>query len=135
MPKSVTGISAAVLALLALVTTIAMSFAPAEAQTRRANRPVFDFLAPPSNETNRIYRVNIFTGEMGVCWYSRRGNVDLTECLSPGPGAGAQTPGLYTLVSTNMKTERGVFRLNLISGQVSMCWVKGDVLTCTPQSR
>jgi hypothetical protein len=110
---------------------------PADAQTsrRRSNRPVFDFLAPPSDETNRIYRVNIFSGEMGVCWYSKKGNVDLTECLSPGPGAGPQTRGLYTLVASNMKTERGVFRLNLVTGEVSMCWVKGDVLTCTPQAR
>ena len=109
---------------------------PAEAQTRRgSNRPVFDFLAPPSSETNRIYRVNIFSGEMGVCWYSKKGNVDLTECLSPGPGAGPQARGLYTLVASNMKTERGVFRLNLITGEVSMCWVKGDVLTCTPQAQ
>ena len=110
---------------------------PADAQTtrRKSNRPVFDFLAPPSAETNRIYRVNIFSGEMGVCWYSKKGNIDLTECLSPGPGAGPQTRGLYTLVASNMKTERGVFRLNLISGEVSMCWVKGDVLTCTPQAK
>lgn len=130
------------LALKALVLTLmflagAASILQAQAQTSRRNatRPVFDFLAPPSSETNRIYRVNIFSGEMGVCWYSKKGNVDLTECLNPGPGAGPQTRGLYTLVASNMKTERGVFRLNLITGQVSMCWVKGDVLTCTPQAR
>lgn len=113
------------------------SVLPAQAQTSRRNatRPAFDFLAPPSSETNRIYRVNIFSGEMGVCWYSKKGNVDLTECLNPGPGAGPQARGLYTLVASNMKTERGVFRLNLITGEVSMCWVKGDVLTCTPQAR
>ncbi len=121
---------------LAALTGLA-AIAPASAQTARRtlNRPVYDFLAPPSPDTNRVYRVNIFTGEMGVCWYSKKDNVDLTECLPPGAGAGPQKKGLYTLVATNMKTERGVFRLNLITGQVSMCWVKGDTLTCTPQAR
>ena len=112
---------------------------PVDAQTttgrRTPTRPVYDFLAPPSPETNRIYRVNIFNGEMGVCWYSRKGGVDLTDCLPPGPGAGPQESGLYTLVATNMATERGVFRLNLVTGQVSMCWVKGETLTCTAQAR
>lgn len=125
-------------AFIAVATLSWSSIQPLDAQTsRRApNRPVYDFLAPPSQETNRIYRVNIFTGEMGVCWYSQKNNGDFTECLPPGPGAEAQKErGLFTLVATNMKTERGVFRLNLATGTVSMCWVKGDVLTCTQQAK
>ena len=121
---------------LGAIGLMAASSVDAQTTTRRTpNRPVYDFLAPPSPETNRIYRVNIFNGEMGVCWYSRKGGVDLTDCLPPGPGAGPQERGLYTLVATNMKTERGVFRLNLVTGQVSMCWVKGETLTCTAQTR
>lgn len=109
--------------------------APADAQrVLRKARPNFDFLSPPSPDANRIYRVNIYNGEMAVCWYDKVDGADTTRCLPGGQGAGPQERGLYTLVATNMKNEKGVFRVNLVSGTVSVCWVKGDQLICTPSA-
>lgn len=98
------------------------------------NRPNFDFLAPPSTDANRIYRVNIYNGEMSVCWYEKQEGLDTTRCLGPSDGAGEQENGLYTLVATNMEKEKGVFRVNLVTGAVSICWVRGEQLVCTPQA-
>lgn len=123
---------------LVTVAVAALAFAaacgPQEALAQRKSRPNYDFLSPPSPDANRIYRVNIYNGEMGVCWYDKQEGVDATRCLGPGQGAGPQEPGLYTLVATNMKEEKGVFRVNLVTGTVSVCWVKQDQLVCTPPS-
>lgn len=106
--------------------------ADAQRVLRKAARPNFDFLSPPSPDANRIYRVNIYSGEMTVCWYDKLEGADATRCLPPGPGAGPQERGLYTLVATNMRKEKGVFRVNLVTGSLSVCWVKNDQMVCTP---
>jgi|GEM_PF-3265980 len=125
----------AVAVMIALTTGLLMAGtgdAGAQRTLRKAARPNFDFLSPPSPDANRIYRVNIYSGEMAVCWYDKVDGVDSTRCLPPGPGAGPQERGIYTLVATNMRKEKGVFRVNLVNGSLSVCWVKNDQLVCTP---
>ncbi len=87
----------------------------------------FEFLAPPSTSSNRIYRVDTQTGAMGVCWF----NGTITECMTGSGLAGPQERGLYTLRRSESGSEKGVFRVDLNTGAVSNCWIKQGVLTCT----
>lgn len=98
-----------------------LTAAPAAAQDR------YEFLAPPSIQSNRIYRVDTKTGAMAVCWF----NGDSTECMAGGGLAGAQTPGRYALRRGASTAEKGVFRVDLNAGTVSNCWVKQGALVCT----
>jgi len=118
--------------LVAAMVLLCGAFNDSALAQRNRVTPNFDFLSPPSTDANRIYRVNIYSGEMSVCWYEKQQGLDTTRCLGPGEGAGPQERGLYTLVATNMQKEKGVFRVNLVTGTVSVCWVKGDQLVCTP---
>ena len=106
---------------LALFGAGAISPSPSYAQAR------FEFLSPPSTTSNRIYRVDVRTGAMGVCWF----NGTHTECMSGTGLAGAQTTGRYTLQRSESASEKGVFRLDLNTGSVSNCWVKQGSLVCT----
>ena len=87
----------------------------------------FEFLAPPSTTSNRIYRVDTQTGAMGVCWF----NGTNTECMTGSGLAGPQERGRYALRRSESGSEKGVFRVNLDNGSVSNCWIKQGVLTCT----
>lgn len=87
----------------------------------------FEFLAPPSTSSNRVYRVDTQTGAMGACWF----NGTNTECMSGSGLAGPQERGRYTLVRSESASEKGVFRVDLNTGSVSNCWIKQGVLTCT----
>ena len=106
---------------VALLGASASISSPANAQAR------FEFLSPPSTTSNRIYRVDIRTGAMGVCWF----NGTHTECMSGTGLAGPQTAGRYTLRRSESASEKGVFRVDLNSGSVSNCWVKQGTLVCT----
>jgi len=108
-------------------------------ETQAQSRKSFHFLASPSSETNRVYRVNIYNGEMAACWYSKSLKVErgITDCRKPGPGAGPQKRGLYKLVASNVPSEKGVFRVNELTGEMSICWhtVSTDTVVCTEQAR
>lgn len=97
----------------------------------------YEFLAAPQTDLNRIYRVDRVTGEMGACQYgiSREGSVGLTLCYKAGEGATAQTPGEYSLLASHHEREAGIFRLDLRSGSVSICYVLNDAVVCTPSAR
>ena len=103
----------------------ALSASPADAQGR------YEFLAPPSTQSNRIYRVDTRTGAMGVCWF----NGTHTECMTGSGIAGPQAAGQYTLRRGASVAEKGVFRVDLKSGSVSNCWVKQGTLVCTVPTR
>ena len=103
----------------------ALSTSPADAQGR------YEFLAPPSTQSNRIYRVDTRTGAMGVCWF----NGTHTECMTGSGIAGPQAAGQYTLRRGASVAEKGVFRVDLKSGSVSNCWVKQGTLVCTVPTR
>ena len=104
-----------------------------------AAAPVFaqqyDFLSPPNPDTNRLYSVNVKTGEMGACWYGRDKHIGFTDCRKVGEGAGPQKPGRYKLYRTNFSSEKGVFRVNQNTGAMSLCWVRRGELVCTAQAR
>lgn len=95
----------------------------------------YDFLSPPNPDTNRLYRVNIKTGEMGACWYGRDKHIGITECRPVGEGAGPQKPGRYKLFATKFDAEKGVFRVNTNTGAMSLCWVRRGELVCTALAR
>lgn len=103
----------------------ALTASPADAQGR------YEFLAPPSTQSNRIYRVDTRTGAMGVCWF----NGTHTECMTGSGIAGPQAAGQYTLRRGASVAEKGVFRVDLKSGSVSNCWVKQGALVCTVPTR
>jgi len=100
---------------------------PAMTATSAGAEGRYEFLAPPSTQSNRIYRVDTKTGAMGVCWF----NGTHTECMTGSGLAGAQAAGRYTLRRGASTAEKGVFRVDLKSGSVSNCWVKQGALVCT----
>ena len=96
----------------------------------------FDFLAAPQTDLNRVYRVDRATGEMGACQYGLKDKtVGVTLCYPAGDGAGPQPPSEYGLIASRHEREAGVFRLDLRSGAMSICYVLDESVVCTPMSR
>lgn len=100
-----------------------------------AHAQTFQFAPPPSTQSNMVYRVNTVTGEMGACGYSANDANGVTFCYPPGDGAGAQAAGRYRILGSNMSTEGGVFRVNEITGEMSVCYIKNNMLVCTPPAK
>ena len=96
----------------------------------------FDFLAAPEIELNIIYRLDKVTGEVGACQYGdKEGTIGVTLCYPSGQGAKAQTPSNYALVASRHEREAGVFRVDLRSGFMSICYVLKQEVVCTPPAR
>ena len=116
------------LAFLALATTISGSKSFAEGQ--------YEFVAPPGS-VNRIFRVDIETGQVGACQYQNveSNNFGRTLCFGSGKGAGPQGRGFYGLVSSNHETEKGVIRVERNTGAMSFCWISDGLVVCTAQKR
>ena len=100
----------------------------------RAGEALFEFAAVPSSESNSFYRVNTATGEINWCYYSKPENdpVGKTVCDPAGQNAGPQRPGVYGLLSTNLKTDAGIFRVDKISGKVWQCYPLNGKTACAP---
>jgi hypothetical protein len=102
----------------------------------------YQFLAAPEIDLNRVYRVDTATGEVGACQYAlanpnappEQAN-GVTLCYPAGQGAGAQTPSLYGLISSHHEKEAGVFRVDMRSGAMSICYVLNNYVVCTPLSK
>jgi hypothetical protein len=96
----------------------------------------YEFLAPPETDLNRVYRLDKATGEMGACQYGvKEGGVGLTLCYPAGEGAGPQSSSEYALAATHHASESGVFRVDLRTGMMSICFVLNDAVVCTPQAK
>ncbi|MCK0209822.1 hypothetical protein MWN33_17460 [Starkeya koreensis] len=106
----------------------------------------FVFASPPSAQANRIYSVNVRTGEVSACQFERpEGSlVGVTRCFRTDASAGPREPGPYDVVSTRYSGETGIFRVNAQTGQMSVCYVRdmpkdgGGVepaVVCTAPSR
>jgi hypothetical protein len=96
----------------------------------------YEFLAAPETDLNRIYRLDRATGEIGACQYAlKEGTTGITLCYPPGEGAGPQVPSEYTLVSSRHEREGGIFRVDLRTGKMAVCYVLNDSVVCTPQAR
>ena len=99
----------------------------------------FEFRAAPQKNLNRVYRVDKFTGEMGACEYGLTPGktevaadaLGVTLCYPAGEGAGKQTPSEYGLMSSSHDDEQGVFRVDLHTGAMSICFVYDEKVICT----
>jgi hypothetical protein len=96
----------------------------------------YEFLAAPETDLNRVYRLDRATGEIGACQYGlKESSVGVTLCYPPGEGATAQQPSEYGLVASRHEREGGVFRVDLRTGTMSICYVLNDSVVCTPQAK
>ncbi len=98
----------------------------------------FQFMPAPHQELNRIFRVDRATGEMGACNYAIKdeNSIGLTVCYPAGEGAKAGDAGDYALVASNHRAEAGIYRVNRRTGDVSVCFVRGDQeVVCTAPAR
>lgn len=101
-----------------------------------ASASSFAFLAAPEIELNRVYSLNRATGEVGACQYGLKENtIGVTLCYQPGEGAGPQAAGEYALVASRHEREGGVFRVDLRTGAMSICYVLNDLVVCTPPAK
>ena len=96
----------------------------------------YEFLAAPEIDLNRVYRLDKATGEVGACQYGlKEGTVGVTLCYPPGQGAGPQGSSEYALVASRHEHEGGVFRVDLRTGMMSICYVLNSAVVCTPQAK
>jgi hypothetical protein len=96
----------------------------------------YEFLAAPKIDLNRVYRLDKATGEIGACQYGLKENsVGVTLCYPPGEGAMAQAPSEYGLISSRHEDEGGVFRVDLRTGTMSICYVLNDQVVCSPPGK
>jgi len=122
---------------LSRVATVLLASSACCAGGMGASAANYEFLAAPQTDLNRIYRLNKTTGEVGACQYGLKESapVGVTLCYPPGEGAGPQAPGEYALVASHHQGEGGVFRVDLQSGQVAVCYVLQDAVVCTPPAK
>ena len=113
----------------------------------------YEFLAAPETDLNRVYRVDRLTGEVGACQYGLKDlgqktdtqkpdaardpavQIGLTLCYKSGEGATAQPPSEYGLIASRHDREGGVFRVDLRTGAMSICYVLNEAVVCTPPAR
>lgn len=98
----------------------------------------YEFLAAPQTDLNRVFRLDKTTGEVGACQYGLKEGfpVGVTLCYPPGEGAKAGPPGEYALVASRHTGEGGVFRVDLRSGAMSICFVFNESsVACTPPAK
>jgi hypothetical protein len=102
----------------------------------------YEFLAAPETDLNRVYRVDKATGEMSACQYGLSEGADkdkaavgTTLCYPPGEGGGPQPQSEYGLVASRHEREGGVFRVDLRTGSMSICYVLNEAVVCTPPAK
>jgi hypothetical protein len=96
----------------------------------------FEFMPAPQTDLNRIYRIDRVTGEVGACQYGQKeGTFGVTLCFPAGDGAGKQEPSEYNLVSSRHEREGGVFRVDMRTGAMSVCYVFDERVVCTPPEK
>ncbi|WP_082767441.1 hypothetical protein [Bosea sp. PAMC 26642] len=96
----------------------------------------FEFAPAPQTDLNRIYRIDKPTGEVGACQFQlKEGGIGVTVCFPPGEGAGPQAPSDYLLMPSRHEREGGIFRVNVRTGEMSICYVFDDKVVCTPQAK
>ena len=116
---------------LAAVLLAAAAAAPGVARAGQ-----FDFTPAPQSDLNRIYRIDRVTGEVGACQYGQKeGTFGVTLCFPPGEGAGKQEPSEYGLVASRHEREGGVFRVDMRTGAMSVCYVFDEKVVCTPPEK
>ena len=121
---------------------IVIAFCAAMFPLGQAAAAQYQFMAAPEVDLNRIYRVDVATGEVGACQYGLSNPSappdqanGVTLCYPPGQGASAQTSSDYALIASHHEHEAGVFRVDLRSGAMSICYVLNNYVVCTPSSK
>jgi len=110
----------------------------ASASPEKAAAGNYEFLAAPQTDLNRVFRLDRATGEVGACQYGLREGttIGVTLCYPPGEGAKAGTFSEYALIASRHTGEGGVFRVDLRSGLMSICFVLNEsAVVCTPQAK
>ena len=78
----------------------------------------------------------LLTGEIGACQYGdKEGTIGVTLCYPPGEGAKGQPPSTYALVASRHEREGGVFRVDVRTGVMSICYVLKAEVVCTPPAK
>ena len=98
----------------------------------------YEFLAAPQTDLNRVFRLDKTTGEVGACQYGLKEGtpIGVTLCYPPGEGAKAGPPSEFALVSSHHTQEGGVFRVDLKTGQMSICYVFNESsVACTAPAK
>lgn len=98
----------------------------------------YEFLAAPQTDLNRVFRLDRSNGEVGACQYGLKEGaaIGVTLCYPPGEGAKAGAFSEYALVASRHTGEGGVFRVDLRSGMMSICFVLNETsVVCTPQAK
>lgn len=98
----------------------------------------YEFLAAPQTDLNRVFRLDRSNGEVGACQYGLKEGaaIGVTLCYPPGEGARAGAFSEYALVASRHTGEGGVFRVDLRSGMMSICFVLNETsVVCTPQAK
>jgi hypothetical protein len=98
----------------------------------------YEFLAAPETDLNRVFRLDKTTGEVGACQYGLKDGtpIGVTLCYPPGEGAKASPPGEFALISSHHTQEGGVFRVDLKTGQMSICYVYNESsVACTAPAK
>ena len=97
----------------------------------------YEFLAAPQTDLNRVFRLDKATGEVGACQYGLKEGtpIGLTLCYPPGEGARAGAFSDYALIASRHTGEGGVFRVDLRSGMMSICFVLNESVVCTAQAK
>jgi len=97
----------------------------------------YEFLAAPSKDINRVFRLDRATGEVGACQYGIKPEAPMgvTLCYPPGEGARGGETGEYALVASRHESEGGVFRVDLHSGAMSICFVLDNNVVCTAPAK
>jgi hypothetical protein len=114
-----------ILALLGIVADVSAAMA--------AN---FEFLAAPETDLNRVYRLDRTSGEVGACQYGlKEASIGVTLCYPPGEGAGPQAPSEYSLIASRHEREGGIFRIDMRTGNMSICYVLNEAVVCTPPGK
>ena len=98
----------------------------------------YEFLAAPQTDLNRVFRLDRSSGEVGACQYGLKEGtpIGVTLCYPPGDGAKAGSSSEYALVASRHTGEGGVFRVDLRSGMMSICFVLNETsVVCTPPAK
>lgn len=96
----------------------------------------YEFLSAPETDLNRVYRLDRASGEIGACQYGlKEASIGVTLCYPPGEGAGPQAPSEYSLIASRHEREGGIFRIDMRTGNMSICYVLNEAVVCTPPAK
>jgi hypothetical protein len=115
-----------------------LALALAVAPLGGARAATYEFLAAPQTDLNRVFRLDKVTGEVGACQYGLKDGspFGVTLCYPAGEGAKAGPAGEYALIASRHTGEAGVFRVDLRTGFMSICFVLNETsVVCTAPAK